>query len=95
MSFLRRLFWLSAIYNFRITARYILGMDILLLLYHTFNDLKNSQSDNKVISAIKPALELLKSRFPNAMILIGEVLPHPSDEQMNKRISYYQLNTPV
>ena len=58
-----------------------------VLIHCGFNDLKNSQSDNKVISAIKPALELLKSRFPNALILIGEVLPHPSDEQMNKRIS--------
>ena len=50
-----------------------------VLIQCGFNDLKNSQSDNKVISAIKPALELLKSRFPNALILIGEVLPHPSD----------------
>ena len=58
-----------------------------VLIQCGFNDSKNSQSDNEVISAIKPAQELLKSRFPYALILIGEVLPHPSDEQMNKRIS--------
>ena len=47
-----------------------------VLIQCGFNDLKNSQSDNKVISAINPELELLKSRSPNALILIGKILPY-------------------
>ena len=32
-------------------------------------------------------MQLFKELFPNAVILIGEILPHPNDIQSNGRIS--------
>ena len=35
----------------------------------------------------KLTIELLGSKFPRALILVGEIIPHPNDNDMGRRIN--------
>ena len=48
-----------------------------------FIDLKQQGPEILVINNLKLATELLRAKYPNALILIGEIIPHPQDNVMN------------
>ena len=58
-----------------------------VLIQCGFNDLKQPNSESHVINRTKAAIELLESKFPRALILVGEIIPHPNDNDMNRRIN--------
>ena len=53
-----------------------------------FNDIvRERKKANFVFETLQQCMQLFKELFPNAVILIGEILPHPNDIQSNGRIS--------
>ena len=58
-----------------------------VLIQCEFNDLKILGTESQVIQATSSSVDLLQEKFPKALILVGEVLPHPSDTEMNKRVN--------
>ena len=58
-----------------------------VLIQCGFNDLKQPNSESHVINTTKAAIELLESKFSRALLLIGEIIPHPNENNMNRRIN--------
>ena len=48
---------------------------------------KGKEKANFVFETLQQCMQLFKELFLNAIILIGEILPHPNDIQSNGRIS--------
>ena len=52
-----------------------------------FNDLNHAERANQVVNHTEEAIKLLKGKFSRALILIGEIIPNPTDQEMNNRIN--------
>ena len=60
------------------------------LIQYGLNDLKIPGAESQVILATPSSVDLLREKL-KASILVGEVLPHPIDIEMNKRVNTVSL----
>ena len=58
-----------------------------VLIQRGFNDLKIPGTESQVIQVTSSSVDILQEKFPKALTLVGEVLPHPSNNEMNKRVN--------
>ena len=52
-----------------------------------FNDLKNHKKASTVVDDMQQCIQLTRVLYPNATIPVGEILPHPNNENMNNGVS--------
>ena len=53
-----------------------------------FNDVvRQKKRSNGVFATLQQCIQLLKEVYPNAVRLVGEILPHPTDQQADGGIS--------